>query len=195
MMQYILLISLLYCTGDAVYTNLASLGLIEVPNPEKIPSDTTYLNLKSNKIHYIHEGALCHIDHLNTLDMQNNALTQLGNLSCIGHSLKRLYLYHNLLTELPASTFEGLDVLGLLQVSYSQLTEFPDLWDVADTLWYLSLEGNKGLGGLLPSADKLVQLTELTHLYIKDIELTSYPDLTKLHDRLFCFILAMIRLM
>ena len=80
-----------------------------------------------NQIHYIREGALCHMHQINTIHLENNDLTILGNLSCVGHSLLHLYLDENPLKQLPDSAVEGLDVLETLALPKTQLTEFPDL--------------------------------------------------------------------
>ena len=115
------------CKASDITTDMTGLQLTEIPDSDSIPNTTTHLLLKSNKICYIPEGALCHITHLTYLNLSHNAMTSLGNLSCVGHSLTHLYLHKYPLKEIPSSALVDLDVLGVLEALHTQLTEFPDL--------------------------------------------------------------------
>ena len=184
MLQFILLILLAYSRGGGVVIKLDNHELTEVPGPEMIPNDTIKLYMEKNQIHYIPEGALCHMYQINIINLENNELSSLGNLSCVGHSLLHLYLSDNPLKQLPASTFEGLDVLETLVAQRTQLTEFPHLWSVPDTLSNLDIGSNTDIGGLLPSAEKMSQFTTLRNLQLNAIGLTLFPDQTGLAETL-----------
>ena len=117
------------------------------------------------------------------LRLHVNELSRVGNLSCVGHSLTHLYLNKNPLKELPTSSFEGLNVLQILNLERSELVQFPDLWNVANTLKTLILDVNRDMGGL-PSDDKLAQFTALSVLKIIAIGLESFPNLTMFKNTL-----------
>ena len=184
--MFSLLVFLLFLThssSQTVTTRFNNQKLTEFPDPSDIPSDTTHLYLEYNQIRYIPEGSLCHITNLRMLRLHVNELSRVGNLSCVGHSLTHLYLNKNPLKELPASSFEGLNVLQILNLERAELVQFPDLWDVADTLKTLILYVNRDMGGL-PSDDKLAQFTTLSVLNIIAIGLESFPNLTMFNNTL-----------
>ena len=177
-----ILASLVMCCFAST-KGFVEMNLTEFPVPGDIPSDTTVLNLDKNDITYIPEGSLCHITNLEKLSMYDNKLTSLGNLTCVGQTLIKLDVTKNTFQGLPASAFEGLDVLEELLLNSNKLTEFPDIWSLGDTLKTLSLSYNPNMGGL-PDTPTFNQLSALINLYIDQIGLTSFPDLSAYYNQL-----------
>ena len=158
-------------------------GLDEFPVASSIPAATTELDVSTNNIQFIPENTLCHITALQHLSVFDNDFSAIGNISCVGHSLKILILTTNPLYSLPASALEGLDVLEELYAKNNRFTAFPELVHVADTLKILDLYWNPSMNGDVPQSE-LQQLVKLEHLNLVATGMTSNPDLSPVWDTL-----------
>ena len=154
-------------------------SLTEVPPPEDIPASDTDLLLLDNSIEYIPAGALCHMTALTKINIQRNQLSALGNLSCVGQTLEKLYADINPIRVIPASALEGLVKLDYLSISSAQLVTFPELQHVSSTLEKLRVDSNPNLEGNIPE-DELASLSVLTYLNMNNVGLTEFPSLPEM---------------
>ena len=172
--MYITLALLLCSIGGGEGISFASQQLTEFPAPESLTTTDTQLQLYDNKIKYIPEGAVCSMINLNDFRIQHNQLSTLGNLSCVGETLLKLYVDENPLKVVPAESLEGLVKLEYLGIHSCQLTAFPELLHVSGTLRQLQIGSNQNIGGNIPQ-DELVNLTQLTHFYWYNVGQKGYP--------------------
>ncbi|XP_029102977.1 decorin [Scleropages formosus] len=90
----------------------SDLGLKKVP--EKIPSDTTLLDLQNNKITEIRESDFKNLKGLHALILVNNLITMIHPKAFMPlGKLQRLYLSKNLLKEMPSNMPKSLQELRI----------------------------------------------------------------------------------
>ena len=173
-MMYITLALLLCSIGGGEGISFASQQLTEFPAPENLTTADTQLQLYNNKITYIPEGAVCSMIKLNDFRIQHNQLSTLGNLSCVGETLLKLYADDNPLKVVPAESLEGLVKLQILWIHNCQLTAFPELLHVRGTLLRLHIGNNPNIGGHI-TQEEVANLTQMTHFYMNNVGRKGYP--------------------
>jgi Leucine-rich repeat (LRR) protein len=143
------------------------------PSQEELPAADLTLNLQENRLTFIPDGALCHMTALETLLMMDNRLESVGNLSCVGQSLRILNLKRNRISSIPEDALQGFVKLEQLSLDSNQLTAVTGLQHVANTLQLLGVVLNP-LAGKFPSAD-MPPLNSLTQLDMSTIGLKGFP--------------------
>ena len=111
-----------------------------------------------------HDGLL---SDLRDLDLHQNHLHNVGPvLGRICHSLKRLYLHNNLLSQILPTDFSRLQSLRVLVLALNNVSSIQGL-EQLETLQYLDVSFNIiGLVGLKQSLHCLTKLTKLQDLFI-----------------------------
>ena len=119
--------------------DLRNMGLEEIP--DGIPNDTTKLILYKNNLGNADFSRLSGLA-IELLGLTDNKLTSFPNLDAIGSTLESLDFTANLMSNISASSLEGLINLESLCLRLNQFTVFPNLSPVGDTLTYLNFQLN-----------------------------------------------------
>lgn len=98
------------------------LGLKRIP---PVPTKTTILDLRFNKIRNIPPNHFKDLKHLHTLLLNNNHIMRLQNMSFTGlESLRYLYLYKNRIRTIEKGVFKNLRNLEQLYLHFNDLATF-----------------------------------------------------------------------
>ncbi|XP_059149392.1 peroxidasin homolog [Physella acuta] len=109
-----------------------------------VPSDTTVLDLRFNKIKTVPKGSFRSLPNLSTLLLNNNEVEELEDGSFEGlPNLRYLYLYKNKIRKVNQNSFRHLPKLEQLYLQLNNLTKFPaHLFDENPNLRRLRLDSN-----------------------------------------------------
>ncbi|CAM4565303.1 unnamed protein product [Leuciscus chuanchicus] len=149
----------------------SDLGLKNVP--EKIPLDTTLLDLQNNKISEIRENDFKGLKSLQTLIMVNNKITIIHAKAFSSLiNLERLYLSKNLLKEVPANIPKSLQELRIHenQINKIKKTSFSGMANV------IVMElGSNPLSSSGVDNGAFADLKRVSYIRIADTNITAIP--------------------
>ncbi|XP_035684191.1 leucine-rich repeat-containing protein 70-like [Branchiostoma floridae] len=129
------------CSGTRVNCDNKNLDSI----PDNIPSSTTYLTLRHNKIGAIENTKLQHLPNLTRLNIDNNEITIILSQIFVGlQNLRELYLHNNSISVVEPGSFQHLVELTVLYLHYNRLTSLPsDAFVNLNKLRTLSISHNQ----------------------------------------------------
>ncbi|XP_042897805.1 peroxidasin [Parasteatoda tepidariorum] len=110
-----------------------------------VPSETTVLDLRFNKIREIKSNAFKNLGQLNTLLLNNNHLNKIEDDAFAGLTeLKYLYLYKNRIKTIGSTAFKGLQKLEQLYIHFNKIEKIEsDTFADLPSLERLFLHQNK----------------------------------------------------
>ncbi|KAJ8386672.1 hypothetical protein AAFF_G00167880 [Aldrovandia affinis] len=160
----------------------SDLGLKNVP--DKIPSDTTLLDLQNNKISEIRESDFKTLKGLHALILVNNVITTIHPKAFMPlHKLQRLYLSKNLLNEMPANMPKSLQELRIHENEITKIRKsaFEGMGNVIVMELGLNPLENSGI-----DIGAFNDLKRVSYIRIADTSLTEIPkglpsSLSELH--------------
>ncbi|XP_078603924.1 uncharacterized protein LOC144877753 [Branchiostoma floridae x Branchiostoma japonicum] len=129
------------CSGTRINCDYKNLDSI----PDNIPSSTTYLTLRHNKIGAIENTKLQHLPNLTRLYIDNNEITIILSQIFVGlQNLRELYLHNNSISVVEPGSFQHLVELTVLYLHYNRLTSLPsDAFVNLNKLRTLSISHNQ----------------------------------------------------
>ncbi|XP_039617736.1 decorin [Polypterus senegalus] len=160
----------------------SDLGLIHVP--DKIPTDTTLLDLQNNKITEIRENDFKELKVLHALILVNNKITIIHPKAFIPlGKLQRLYLSKNMLKEMPVNMPKSLQELRVHENDISKIkkSSFEGMTHVI----VMELGSNPFKSSGIDSG-AFQDLKRLSYIRISDTNITAIPkglpsSLSELH--------------
>ncbi|ODN05623.1 Protein slit [Orchesella cincta] len=128
------------CTGTVVWCSRAKLREI----PSGIPPETSELYLDVNEIQRIDVGRLGHLKYLTKLDLSNNQVSMISNLTFANLTkLSTLIISYNKLQCIERDAFTGLASLRILSVHANDVSVIPEgTFRDLRSLTHLALGGN-----------------------------------------------------
>ncbi|ELU08098.1 hypothetical protein CAPTEDRAFT_185424 [Capitella teleta] len=110
-----------------------------------------------------------------SLDVGYNVITEIGatESDCANSPLESLDLRSNQISQIETDSFRTCN-LTLLHLQFNQLTAFPDLWNIRDTLQNLRVNNNRIVSVGVSDISFLEQLVSLS---MGENPITSFPDL------------------
>lgn len=160
----------------------SDLGLKNVP--EKIPADTTLLDLQNNKISEIREDDFKALKGLHALILVNNAITTIHPKAFLPlGKLQRLYLSKNQLTEMPANMPKSLQELRIHENDISKIKK--SAFEGMSHVIVMELGSNPFTSSGIDD-DAFADLKRASYIRISDSGLTEIPkglpsSLSELH--------------
>ncbi|RXN17738.1 decorin-like protein [Labeo rohita] len=159
------------CQCHLRVSQCSDLGLKNVP--EKIPLDTTLLDLQNNKISEIRENDFKGLKSLQTLILVNNKITIIHAKAFSSlMNLERLYLSKNLLKDVPANIPKSLQELRIHenQINKIKKSSFAGMANV------IVMElGSNPLSSSGVDSGAFADLKRVSYIRIADTNITSIP--------------------
>ncbi|KAJ8381624.1 hypothetical protein SKAU_G00024020 [Synaphobranchus kaupii] len=160
----------------------SDLGLKEVP--DKIPSDTTLLDLQNNKISEIRENDFKTLKALHALILVNNVITTIHPKAFMPlGNLQRLYLSKNLLKDMPPNMPKSLQELRIHENDISKIKK--SAFDGMAHVIVMELGSNPLTSSGIDN-EAFADLKRVSYIRIADTSLTEIPkglpsSLSELH--------------
>lgn len=118
---------------------------LQMEKVPEVPSTTTILDLRFNKIKEVPKNAFVNLKKLNTLLLNNNHIIKVDDNAFNGlKELRYLYLYKNKIRTIGSQAFKGLHKLEQLYIHFNKIEEIePDTFSDLPALERLFLHNNK----------------------------------------------------
>ncbi|KAK2142690.1 hypothetical protein LSH36_923g01057 [Paralvinella palmiformis] len=161
-----------------IFSNLTSYRLSDnkisvFPNLSNVSNSIVVLTVSMTNIATIPVDAMATMPLLQKLDISQNKISELPDLTTVFPVLQSLSAYSNVLSRMGRTTAKS------LTLDYNKMTELPDVNNVWDTFSYLSVSGNNISS--IPSGD-IPRLPKCRNFNIRSNKLTTFPDVSNMTD-------------